>query len=230
MQFYPFIIFSIKLKSCLLLSTIKVLKLSFFFSRIVVWLYSFAGNAPSESETKEEGGDLVKSCDKRRHLGRIRFRPYVRSWTGEARLARRLMTCIFALCAIFSWYDVNKALTEYTPKAYLTGEACLAHHVTPRRKIIAMRIEPRPMAVVSLISPMWNFGRKTIKKRAVPEGNARCIYDVVLQSQCYPKMRIAHFTGEARLAHTDLIIALLRLLLSSLYHFRQWGARGKDQK
>ena len=141
MQFYPFIIFSIKLKSRLLLSTIKVLKLSFFFSRIVFWLYSFAGvagNAPSESETKEEGGDLVKSCDKRRHLGRIRFRPYVRSWAGEAchaptiapkartlnlrsltcfqvfslasarlcrgeaRLARRLMTCIFALCAIFS--------------------------------------------------------------------------------------------------------------------------------
>ena len=36
----------------------------FFFSRIVFWLYSFAGvagNAPSESETKEEGGALVKS-------------------------------------------------------------------------------------------------------------------------------------------------------------------------
>ena len=64
MQFYPFIIFSIKLKSRLLLSTIKVLKLSFFFSRIVFWLYSFAGvagNALSESETKEEGGALVKS-------------------------------------------------------------------------------------------------------------------------------------------------------------------------
>ena len=64
MQFYSLIIFSINLKSRLLLSTIKVLKLSFFFSRIVFWLYSFAGvagNAPSESETKEEGGALVKS-------------------------------------------------------------------------------------------------------------------------------------------------------------------------
>ena len=61
----------------------KGIKTIVFFSRIVFWLYSFAGvagNAPSESETKEEGGDLVKSCDKRRHLGRIRFRPYVRSW------------------------------------------------------------------------------------------------------------------------------------------------------
>ncbi len=60
----------------------KGIKTIVFFSRIVFWLYSFAGvagNAPSESETKEEGGDLVKSCDKRRHLGRIRFRPYVRS-------------------------------------------------------------------------------------------------------------------------------------------------------
>ena len=100
---------------------------------------------------------------------------------GEACLARRLMTCIFALCAIFSWYDVNKALTEYTPKAYLTGEARLAHHVMPRRKIIAMRIEPRPMAVVSLISPMWNFGRKPIKKRALP---------VVFMMSCYNRNAI----------------------------------------
>ena len=57
----------------------KGIKTIVFFSRIVFWLYSFAGvagNALSESETKDEGGDLVKSCDKRRHLGRIRFRPY----------------------------------------------------------------------------------------------------------------------------------------------------------
>ena len=33
---------------------------------------------------------------------------------------------LFALRAIISWHNVNKVLTENTPKAYLTGEACLA--------------------------------------------------------------------------------------------------------
>ena len=154
MQFYPFIIFSIKLKSRLLLSTIKVLKLSFFFSRIVFWLYPFAGvagNALSESETKEEGGALVKSCDKRRHLGRIRFRPYVRSWAGEAchapTIAPKARTLNLRSLTCFQVFSLASA-------RLCRDEARLAHHVTPRRKIIAMRIEPRPMAVVSLISPM----------------------------------------------------------------------------
>ncbi|MFC2348996.1 MAG: hypothetical protein ACFNO7_08925, partial [Bacteroides sp.] len=47
---------------------------------------------------------------------------------GEARLARHVspQRVLFALRAIISWHNVNKVLTENTPMAYLTGEACLA--------------------------------------------------------------------------------------------------------
>ena len=45
---------------------------------------------------------------------------------SEARLARPVMTCIIRIACDYLWHDVNKVLTENTPLAYLTGEACLA--------------------------------------------------------------------------------------------------------
>ena len=51
--------------------------------------------------------------------------------------------------------------TVVKPRAYNDG-ICLSSHTrlppTTHRKIIAMRIKPRRMAVVSLTSPMCNFG------------------------------------------------------------------------
>ena len=76
-----------------------------------------------------------------------------------------------------------------------------ARHAAPKsthREIIAMRVEPRRIAVVSLASPMSNFGRKTIKNGHDPKVIPVVFIDVVLQSLCYLKMRVAHFTGEAR--------------------------------
>ena len=34
---------------------------------------------------------------------------------------------------------MNKALTEYTPKAYLTGEACLAPTIAPKARTLNLR-------------------------------------------------------------------------------------------
>ncbi|MFC2325547.1 MAG: hypothetical protein ACFNLL_08850 [Bacteroides sp.] len=37
---------------------------------------------------------------------------------------------------------MNKALTEYTPKAHLTGEACLAPTIAPKARTVSFTILP----------------------------------------------------------------------------------------